>query len=203
ELMFNALTYDPRKEDTYAVILPVLNEVIDLIHPRAIHIGHDEVARGSRLLPGEEPLPPELFLMDVERVYTHLAQRGVETWMWGDMLISPEEFPGMLRGPLHGDSGYAALRGKIPTDIVICDWHYFDVQTDFPSAKAFADAGHQVLGATWKNARTTGNFSRYMAGIPSGGMGMIATTWFHVQRKEWNIVEDIIKTSGGAFLNPQ
>lgn len=120
--------------------------------------------------------------------------------MWGDMLISPDEFPEMLGRHLHGTlPGYGkAMREKLPKDIVICDWHYFDTQKDFPSLAAFKREGFRVLGATWKKDDTTANFSRYAAA--HGADGMIATTWFHVQRKEWDIVDKIIDTSGKIFM---
>ncbi|ULA67604.1 MAG: hypothetical protein LZF62_240213 [Nitrospira sp.] len=41
-VMFNSVSYDPRKDATYAVVLPFLDELIQALHPRAIHIGHDE-----------------------------------------------------------------------------------------------------------------------------------------------------------------
>lgn len=65
----------------------------------------------------------------------------------------------------------------------------------------FAKSGHKVLGAVWKKEKTIKNFSRYIAKMPSGGEGMIATTWFHVQRKEWDVVENITRISAEAFWN--
>lgn len=44
DLMYNGTTYDPRKEETYKVVLLILDDIISLLHPKAIHIGHDEVA---------------------------------------------------------------------------------------------------------------------------------------------------------------
>jgi hypothetical protein len=38
-LMFNAVSYDPRKEGVYQVVFRLLDELIDALHPRAIHIG--------------------------------------------------------------------------------------------------------------------------------------------------------------------
>jgi hypothetical protein len=206
ELMYNAWTYDPRKEETYSVVLPVLDEVIGIVNPRAVHIGHDEVAGadpGKKILnEDEKALPPELFLKDVMRLHSYLKERGIETWMWGDMLLGKEEFPGMLQRHLHGASGYASLRGRIPKDIVIVDWHYADDQSAFPSASAFAESGHRVLGSTWKKDKTIRNFSRYVANMPAGaGEGMVATTWAHVPKKEWGIVDNIIEVSGEAFWN--
>lgn len=116
------------------------------------------------------------------------------------MLISPEEFPSMLYKHLNGTRVYSAIRKQLPKDIVICDWHYFDGQSEFPSAKTFAGEGHTVFGSTWSAEHTTRNFSRYIAAMPNGGDGMIATTWYS-QPKDRDIVQKIIKTSSEAFWN--
>ena len=213
DLMFNSDTYDPANELVYKKVFALLDEVIATFDPPAIHIGHDEIVgwllkrkvfpnKAMGLKQGEQALPAELFLMDVLRIHGYLKQRGVETWMWGDMLISPEEFPEMRAWELHGghvgNYGYGKpLRNQLPRDIVICDWHYFDDQAAFPSLRAFKQEGFRVLGATWKKEKTIRNFSRYAA--EHGAEGMIATTWFHVQRKEWDVVEKIIRESGEAF----
>lgn len=205
ELMFNRSTYDPRKEETYAVVLPIIDEIINLIQPRAVHIGHDEVAgydersRKKWLEEGEKILPPELFLKDVERIHGHLKSHGVETWMWGDMLIAPEEVPRLKR--MHGTQGYSALRARVPKDIVICDWHYHKRASEFPSALIFISEGHLVLGATYQYEDNIRNFSRYMARLPKGSIGMIATTWGGVPKMEWDVVNKIIETSAEAFWN--
>jgi len=209
-LMFNAQTYDPRNPEVYKTIFPLLDEIIDLFKPRAVHIGHDEVVRRAYnaatkrkfmfFNPGEKPLPAELYLQDIILVHGYLKGRGVQTWMWGDMLISPSEFPQMEASNLHGGwNGYSSLRRKLPKDIVICDWHYFDDRADFPSVAAFQHDGFRVLGATWKKESTIRNFGRYAA--QQSAEGMIATTWFHVQKKEWEIVHNIIETSGRIFWN--
>jgi len=89
KLMFNKSTYDPRNEETYSAVFALLDEIIEAIHPKAIHIGHDEVAgyqpystkKWLRL--SETMLPADLFLQDVIHIHTFLKQKKVETWMWG------------------------------------------------------------------------------------------------------------------------
>jgi hypothetical protein len=204
-LMYNSVTYDPRQEGVYDEVLPLFDEIISVSHPKAIHIGHDEVAgfkRWSRkkwLEPGEDVLPAELFKRDVLRLHEYLEEQGVETWMWGDMLIAPDEFPAMLSKHFHGTlPGYGkSLRESLPRDIVVCDWHYEDDQLTFPSIEAVRKDGFRVVGATFENEQTVRNFSRYAA--ENGADGMIATTWFHVPRKEWDIVNRIISVSGAVF----
>jgi len=207
DLMFNSSSYDPSNPQVYQKnVYPLIDELVELISPKAFHIGHDEVAghnahsKKKWLKPNEPILPAEIFYQDTVRMYEYLDKRGIETWMWGDMLISPDEFPTMKPNSLHGTpEGYGkALRQKLPKDIVICDWHYADDQADFLSLKTFKQEGFSVLGATWKKEKTIRNFSRYAA--QHGADGMIATTWFHVQRRKWDVVERIIRTSGRIFI---
>lgn len=205
-LLFNAKTYDPSNPEVYETVFPIFDELIELLHPKAIHIGHDEVVGWEAwhykdlLGPGEKMLPAKLFLEDVKRIHGYLKKKGVETWMWGDMLISPDEFPEMFPRALHGTMpGYGkSLRDSLPKDIVICDWHYDDKQLAYPSLAAFEREGFRVLGATWKESENIRNFSRYAA--THGADGMIATTWYHDPKsKDWGNVARIIRESGEAF----
>jgi hypothetical protein len=196
-LMFNTNIYDPRKDEVYRIVFSALDEIIDLIHPKAIHIGHDEIL-------GEGPLPAQLFLQDVERIHAHLNKRGVETWMWGDMLIASQEFPGMFNEDksLNGGAlGYGKdLRDQLPKDIVICDWHYVwgrPNEVQFPSLATFKAEGFRVLGATFTSTSGMQNFSRYAS--EHGAEGMVATLWQFPRQNKWDVVERIIRESGEAF----
>lgn len=205
DLMFNSVTSNPVSDRVRAMQLAHISEIIEVLAPPAVHIGHDEVAgfnKASRKkwLKADEPtLPAELFEESVKWLHKELTSRGIEVWMWGDMLVAPEEFPGMFERHLHGlPPGYGKpLRDRLPKDIVICDWHYFDEQTDFPTVSVLRKEGFRVLGATWKRTETTRNFAAYAAA--HGAQGMIATTWFHVQRREWDVVDRIIRESGAIF----
>jgi hypothetical protein len=202
-LMYNISTYDPRKEETYKIIFPILDELVSLTKTKAIHIGHDEAQRASKKvrLKEREMLPAELFLKDVLRLHNYLTSKGLDVWIWGDMLIGKEEFPQMSPNHLHGNADYIAIRPKIPKDIVICDWHYSDKQKDFPSSKLFAELGHKVLGSTRYKEKTIKNFSRYIANLPENGEGMIATSWYSVKNKGWGSTEEIAAKSAEAFWN--
>lgn len=209
ELMFNAVTYDPRKEGVYQLVLPLLDEIISSIRPMAIHIGHDEVVGWNKaharkkLKSGEVPLPADLFLKDVLKIHGYLKSKGIATWMWGDMLLTTEEFPSMLAKHLHGGlSGYGKkLRDRLPRDIVICDWHYFDRQQDFPSMSKLQEEGFKVIGATWKTEAAIRNYSRYAN--THRGYGMMATTWYNFHTNTADQVDWIIRSSGRIFLDPE
>ena len=207
-LMFNAVSYDPRHDATYAVVFPFLDEVIDAVHPRAIHIGHDEafgwtVGQVSKWLKlGEVMIPANLFVSDVLRIHDHLKAKGVETWMWADMALSPAEFPGAMTRHLHGiAAGYGkALRDRLPKDIVMCEWHYGNEHGNFPSMAVMQKEGFRVIGATWKREATMRNFSRYA--LSRHAYGLMATTGVHVQQNDTDLVNWIIQASGALFRNP-
>jgi hypothetical protein len=205
QLMYNRSTYDPRREDTYKAVFALLDELIEVTKPDAIHIGHDEVAghneqsRKRWLRPGEKMIPADLFVEDILRVNTFLKARNVEVWMWGDMLLSPEEFPAMLDRQMHGGTaGYGkAVRDRLPRSIVICDWHYNDDAEKFPSLSELQKEGFRVIAVTWKKEQTIRNFSRFAS--RNRAYGMMATSWFYVQRGNWGIVDRLIRQSGEAF----
>jgi len=208
EMMFNRETYDPRNKQVYKIVFGILDEVIELLNPPAIHIGHDEVLKkiSVRHRPKwmkaeivETMLPADLFLQDVVSIHNYLKQRGLETLMWGDMLLSSDEFPMVKKyDACNGDDpGYGKeLRRKIPKDIIINDWHY-SRYSEYPSIDVFKAEGFRVLGATFDNRAGIRNFSAYAK--KHGADGMIATTWFYVQRKQWDVVDGIISYSGERF----
>lgn len=207
EYMYNSKTYDPRKEEVYKKVFLLIDEVIKIINPKAIHIGHDEVAGFSKeakwLKPGEEVLPAKLFYEDIMRLYNYLKNKGLDTWIWGDMLISPDEFPELpetFKRSCHGNlSGYGKeIREKLPKEIVICDWHYKNEQEEFPSLTVFQGEGFRVIGTTWVEENVIKNFSKYAS--KHKAYGMMATTWWHVQKRQWDIVQKIIEISGKTFL---
>ncbi len=174
-----------------------------MFHPAAIHIGHDEVKsprrNRGRLGADERALPAALYLRDILRLHDYLRTKGIATWMWGDMLLTPAEFPGMLSRHLHGvDRGYGKpLRDQLPRDIVICDWHYADQQRTFPSLLALQNEGFRVIGATWSDSRTISNFSRYA--IEHGAYGMMATLWTTARERDRSAADRILQFSGAQF----
>lgn len=213
ELLYNASTYDPRNERVYNIVLPIIDELITIVQPKAVLIGHDEVVGWSpahytkgKLKPGEKMLPPELFLHSVNRLHAYLKKKNVETWMYGDMLIAPSEFPSLPpRAEINGSApGYGkTLRQQLPKEIVICDWHYQGSQSDFPTLAAFRADGFRVLGMSWRERTATQNFSRYAA--RHGADGMIASTWIILGAKgnsvvnNWDDAVTIIRESGAIF----
>ncbi|NIP55214.1 MAG: family 20 glycosylhydrolase [Phycisphaerae bacterium] len=207
ELMFNKVTYDPNNKDVYAVVGDYLDEVIDIFGADSVHIGHDEVrgfgvaARRRWLNAGEKPLDANLFFQDVVRLYEMLKKKGVETWMWGDMLLPKQMLAEILQRNFQERADYPEMIDRLPKDVVINDWHYFDEREEYPSIDYFHAKGFRVYGATWHDQSTARKFSGYMASRRWSSSGMIATTWTLAPRGQWEKVHQIITESGSAFWN--
>jgi hypothetical protein len=217
DLMYNEKTYNPENEKVYKIVLPYIDEVISTVNPKAIHIGHDEVyGISGRDAGAEDALPAKLFKEDVLKIHAYLKRKNIKTWMWGDMLITPSEFPEMHPGSINGNEEYARLRKEIPKDIVICDWHYRDFSKNegkslkFPSLRAFSDEGFEVLGATFRDPYVTRQFAAYAASLDNPKVkGMMATTWSFLrkgaqngrQSDNYESFDNLIHYSAEAFWN--
>ncbi len=217
DLMFNSKTYDPSKNEVYAEVVPLISEIISIVKPYAFHIGHDEIPKYSPGEPGEplpshslespdEPTPPgELFKMSVNRLQKIINNRwGIETWIWGDMLIHPDEFPEMFSTHLHADRGVGygkTLRDGLTKDLTVLDWHYFGNTTKFTSGKVLKEEGFDVLGSTWKTQNIIEDHTKWAA--EHDYSGMVATSWVHAFpfRTEDRVLlnEKIIKNSARIF----
>lgn len=204
-LMHDSHTYDPQKDKVYDIVFDVLDELIESVNPQSIHIGHDELHNRritkKREVISEDPgmLPGDEFLGNIHKVKEYLDRRLIKTWIWGDMFLSPVEFPSMLSEVLGGGApGYGkSLRDKLSRDVGICDWQYYNRRKNFTSYTTLLEEGFEVLGSTWKNHRNIADYSKFVS--EKNGAGMLATSWFHVQRQEWEIVEDIISHSGQVY----
>lgn len=209
-LMFNSKTYNPSKTKVYDIVFPIINQLVKMTGAHKFLIGHDELAGWGNPNPhalaalkqGETPLPARLFLTDVRKIHAHLKALGVTTWMWGDMLLRPG--PNVSRTAslyMHGRlPGYGPkLLNALPRDIVICNWLYTGKKGDFNSARKLENAGFPVLGATFKSEAATSAYARF--GHKIGLQGMIATTWYYVQRHDWGRIQTIVRDSAQSFWN--
>lgn len=205
--MYNTRTYDPNNPGIYKIVFPIISQLIDLTRAKAFMIGHDEVygshhgdAEKLQAI-GEKILPASLFLKDTLTLNKYLQDRGITPWMWGDMLESPSEFPNMFASSLHGGvaEGYGSpLMKQLPKDIVICDWHYFGHDVEYPTLNRFINNGFRVIGATWKNPRVIRTFSDYA--VNNGAEGMIATTWSSPE-EQLGVVTSVARESADQFWN--
>lgn len=140
----------PQHPKVNAVVFEVFDELLMAFEADALHVGLDEVFLiGSEHCPrckGQDPA--KLFTKAVNDYHSYLSARNIEMWMWGDRLLDAEETGyGKWEAAANGT---APAIDMIPTDIVVCDWHY-EVLDAYPSIGLFLEKGFRVLPGGWRN----------------------------------------------------
>ena len=80
-------SYCPSNPESYRILFDVMDEYIDVLKPRRVHIGHDEWRAGAFCPRCRGKDTGELYADDVLKIQKHLAGKGIETWMWGDHFV--------------------------------------------------------------------------------------------------------------------
>ncbi len=126
-------TYCPSQPEIYKIYFDVLDEYIDVIHPKMIHVGHDEWRMEKdecEFCKGKDY--GELFANDLTKIHDYLAKKGIATAMWGDHLL--ESVRDKDPRSTKSSTGYAykvpgALRPEqvaklVPKDILVFNWFW-------------------------------------------------------------------------------
>jgi hypothetical protein len=160
------------------VVFALLDELIDAFQADALHVGMDEV-----FLIGHEQCercrgkdPAELFARAINDLHKHLVDtKGVEMLLWGDRLIDDKL---MHYGEWEASrNGTAGAVDNIPTDIIICDWHY-EKRESYPSIPFFLKKGFRCWPSSWRNkqaALALQNCAREQSNPRM--VGHLCTTW--------------------------
>jgi hypothetical protein len=80
-------SYCPSNPESYRVLFEIMDEYIDLLHCKRVHIGHDEWRAGAFCPRCKGKDTGELYAQDVLKIHRHLKEQGIETWMWGDHFV--------------------------------------------------------------------------------------------------------------------
>jgi hypothetical protein len=132
-------TYCPLKPESYKIFFDVLDEYIDVIHPKIIHVGHDEWRMEKdlcELCRGKDY--GQLYSDDITKIHDYLAKKGITTAIWGDHLL--ESVTKKEYQVWKSSAGYqykipGALRPEqvlklIPKDILIFNWFWNKISND-------------------------------------------------------------------------
>jgi hypothetical protein len=80
-------SYCPSNPESYAVLFDLMDEIIDVLHPKRVHIGHDEWRAGAFCSRCRGKDTGQLYADDVLKIQAHLEAKGLETWLWGDHFV--------------------------------------------------------------------------------------------------------------------
>jgi len=132
-------TYCPSNPATYELMFEVYDEYIEVMHPRMIHIGHDEWRMPLDVCPlcrGKDY--PELFAQDINKIHSYMSERGIRVAMWGDHLLESVRNAGPREGISSTGVHYqkpgalppSLVMESIPKDILVFNWFWVDQEKD-------------------------------------------------------------------------
>lgn len=126
-------TYCPSNEKSYQLLFDVYDEYIDLLKPKMIHIGHDELFTPLDTTEQcDDKDIGELYGRDVKMIHDHLAARGVKVALWGDMLLESVRGKGTQKRVAPDGWAYSVAGGMtpeqvrrlIPKDVLVFNWFW-------------------------------------------------------------------------------
>lgn len=126
-------TYCPSNPATYELLFDVYDEYLDLLKPKLLHIGHDELFAPVGLCPRcKDRDIGERYGEDVSRIHEHLQAKGVRVAMWGDMLLpevrgkglQPKRAPDGWSYQVAGGLTREQVKRYVPADTLIFNWFW-------------------------------------------------------------------------------
>ena len=151
-------------------------------NPPYFHIGCDEADRPScprcRAAASYGALEEE----HIRAVHDLLAARGARTMMWFDMLLDGWD-PKWTGFYAHGHADEAAMFGRLPKDIVICDWFYGKGRETYPTLDHFRTNGFDTVTSPWKDLG--GVDAQFAHARKTALFGGLQTIWHHFRGQEF------------------
>ncbi len=191
-------TYCPSNPDSYKLAFELLEEVIAVFKPKYIHIGHDETYSIGVCPRCRDKNPVDLYVADITKIHDYLAERGIQTMIWGEKLLDAR-FPNgdpcggaetRVTDPETGESrihipALYECAHKLPRDIVILHWYWmFDKNYD----KVYHDNGYTMVYGNLQTSKLEGWRER----TGWGALGGFVSNW-------GSIAEDYMQRNSQNF----
>jgi len=149
-------TYCPSNPKSYELMFDVMDEYIQVMNPKMIHIGHDEW-RGAPLdvcprCKGKDY--SDLFAKDVNMLHSYLKKKNIKVAMWGDFLLESVRGKGPhnritetgFKYQTPGGLRPEVVRESIPKDILQFNWFWGKEELD----KELYDFGFSQIYGNFK-----------------------------------------------------
>jgi len=190
-------TYCPSEPKVYDLVFDVLDEYIDVMKPRMVHIGHDEWRMPVGACPRcKGKSYTELYAQDVNRIYSHLKARGLRVALWGDHLVEPVRGKQIRHVPNSGGVPYDVpgalspeqVKKLIPKDILVFNWFWDE------SEKGLGEP-NEISLREWGFDQVYGNFQPHIRdydrrSAPGSMIGGAPSSW--AATTEFNFGKDLM-----------
>lgn len=189
--------YCPNEPRVYEIMRRALKNTIRYLHPKYIHIGHDEpmqMGTDSRCANGGWS-NAENFARDVWRLW-HIVKAEdpqVRLMMWADA-INPYH-----NGYIHKDPT-APAADMLPRDIIQCIWFYDAGQPlvlGWKSLQFFGERGYSMTGSPWYDPTCARNWSIVCKRAMDEGLPCIGTFYTSWDNR-WQALEEMANTAWRA-----
>jgi hypothetical protein len=182
-------TYCPSNPKSYELLFDVYDEYIDLLKPRMIHAGHDELFMPVGLCPrcGNKDIG-ERFGEDVKKIHDYLAGKGIQMAIWGDMLLQEVRGKGLQKKQAPDGWSYFAPGGMtpdqvarlIPKDVLMFNWFWHSEPDGWSEQRA---EQHEVRLEEMGFQQVYGNFTASIEGYDTRSkrktiLGGAPSAWF-------------------------
>lgn len=176
---------DPRKPRTREVLSAIWAEAVELLDPKIMHFGLDEV--DMRGWPNDPKLTTEMWRMHVPFLGELAKKHGREMMIWGDKLLAPGEAPDATHGHTKADA--AARRAVVPKGAWIADWHYINNANPaiYTSIELLQREGFKVAASTWNRPE---NIKGFFKAAEQRDAGVLQTTWAGYESTEENMLRE-------------
>ena len=199
-------TYCPADPRSYDLIFDVLDEYVEVMKPKIIHIGHDEWRMPVGLCARCKGMDVrDLLIQDITKLHGHLAKKGVGTALWGDHFLenirakhvrsqtSPSGYVYDIPGALTPEQ----VQNAIPKDILILNW--FWNQRDARTVEGTPSAGehNDIQVMKWGFRQVWGNLTPRLSwqnyatrSTRQGVLGGASSSW--AASTEFNFGKDLM-----------
>jgi hypothetical protein len=189
----------PNDERINPIVFDLIDEIAEAFDANAFHVGMDEIFNIAsdncpRCKGGD---PAKLFAKVVNEFHAHIVgEKKLEMFMWGDRLLDASTMGySKWEASRIGTAGAIDL---IPTNIVICDWHYGQKKT-YPSVPYLLEKGFRVWPAGFRPieaCKALSDFTKAQRAQNPRVVGYLATTWSAGKPEtvaDWPPVAEIFK----------
>ena len=196
-------TFCPSNPKSYELLFDVFDEYIEVMHPKMVHIGHDEWFAPVGLCPrckGKDP--GDLYAEDLRKTHDYLAKKGIRMAIWGDVLLESVRGKGPRQRKTRDGWTYSApgaltpeqVRSKVPKDILVFNWFWSG-----PAARA---APREAELEAFGFEEIWGNFEPGIAGYEARSqrksiIGGAPSSW--AATNEFNLGKDLVRDFLGCI----
>ena len=180
-------TLNPEIPAAQAAVKALWDEAFDLLHPRVMHIGFDEIGMIGFHLSRDREI--DFWKRQLSFLHQYAREHRATLMLWGDMGLAPGEGPDACNGLTKERA--ALLRSTIPRGSFVADWHYLnnpDPAVYKTNLRIWQQNGNRPLASPWL---WPNNVRGFVQAAVEEGAGLLQTTWADFESSEFNMLQNM------------